>query len=55
MYYYSPGNRIEGRYLVADVKKGGMGVVYICHDELDDMPIALKTFQFESIQNWRSI
>jgi len=55
MYYYSSGNRIEGRYLVSDVKKGGMGIVYICHDELYDMPIALKTFQFESTQNWKFI
>lgn len=42
---YKKGDRIGGRYLVHDVKMDGMGEVYLCLDEQDMLPYALKTFQ----------
>ena len=45
------GYKIEDRYEIIDIKKGGMGIVYIAHDhEWDknhnwDKNIAIKTFQ----------
>src|SRR5882724_5462656 len=43
--HYSKGQRIGGRYLVHKALIGGMGEVYLCFDERERMPIALKTFQ----------
>lgn len=45
---YKIGEKIGERYVVHDVKMGGMGVVYLCYDQKDLMPIALKTLQFKS-------
>lgn len=42
---YKPGDKIGGRYIVHDVKMGGMGIVFICFDKSNKMPRALKTFQ----------
>jgi tetratricopeptide (TPR) repeat protein len=39
------GDKIGGRYEVHDLKKGGMGVVYLCYDHESRKPIVLKTFQ----------
>jgi len=50
MNCFSVGEYIVGRYLVKQVNKGGMFVVYFCHDELFDRPIAIKTFKFKSPQ-----
>jgi tetratricopeptide (TPR) repeat protein len=38
------GDRIGGRYEVHDLKKGGMGIVYLCYDHESQKPIVLKTF-----------
>ena len=38
-------DRIGGRYQVHDLKKGGMGIVYLCYDHESQKPIVLKTFQ----------
>ncbi len=42
---YNPGDRIGGRYRVHKALMGGMGGVYLCLDEEDKLPFALKTFQ----------
>lgn len=43
--YYLPDDLIDNRYLVEDVKRGSMGIVYLCVDQKTSRPIALKTFQ----------
>ncbi len=42
---YQPGDHIGGRYQVHDIKMGGMGEVYLCLDQEEMHPYALKTFQ----------
>ncbi|MBK9124430.1 MAG: tetratricopeptide repeat protein [Chloroflexi bacterium] len=42
---YSKGQRIGGYFLVHEALMGGMGEVYLCLDERQDVPVALKTFQ----------
>ena len=39
------GDKIENRYEVHDIKKGGFGIVYICYDHESKRPVAIKTFQ----------
>ncbi len=39
------GDKIENRYEIHQILKGGMGVVYICYDHEYGNPRALKTFQ----------
>lgn len=45
------GDRIEGRYEVQDIKKGGMGVVYLCYDHEFKSPVAVKTLQDQYLSN----
>lgn len=46
MNVYSPGIVIEDRYEVAGRPLlGGMGIVYLCYDQKEQRPVALKTFQ----------
>lgn len=45
---YSKGQRIDGRFLVHQALMGGMGEVYLCLDEQENLPLALKTFQGSS-------
>jgi tetratricopeptide (TPR) repeat protein len=42
---WSKGDLIAGRYQVHEVHEGGMGVVYLCYDQLVREPIAIKTYQ----------
>lgn len=49
------GYKIRGRYLIQDIKRGGMGVVYICYDEFAQKYLALKTFQLSSPQDLKLI
>ena len=48
MKIYPPGALIASRYEVAShPMMGGMGIVYICLDRVEDRPVALKTFKPE--------
>ena len=45
-------NTVAGHYKVVDKKSGGMGVLYICLDMLqDDFPVALKTYKPEFLSD----
>jgi len=42
---WNKGYKILNRYEIVDIKKGGMGIVYIAHDNEWDLIFAIKTFQ----------
>ncbi len=52
---FNIGDRIDDRYEVADVRRGGMGVVYLCYDHEQRAPLALKTFQARFLENDRAV
>lgn len=52
---YEIGQIIDGRYEVADVRRGGMGVVYLCYDRETHEPVALKSFQSKFLENQRAV
>ncbi len=52
---FAPGDWIEGRYEVSDVKRGGMGVVYLGYDRDKKEPVAIKTFQSRFLDNERAV
>lgn len=39
------GDKIEDRYEIHDIKRGGFGIVYLCYDHEFKEPVAIKTFQ----------
>lgn len=51
---------IAGRYKIFQIKKGGMGIVYLCHDNKACEPVAIKTYiereedYRETIERFRS-
>lgn len=48
------GKVTHKRFEVIDIKRGGMGVVYLCLDrEKGGAPIAVKTFQDRYLNSWR--
>jgi tetratricopeptide (TPR) repeat protein len=49
------GDKIEGRYEIHDIKRGGMGIVFLCYDHEEKMPIAIKTFQDKYLMDKESI
>lgn len=52
---FKVGERIMDRFEVAEVKYGGMGVVYLCYDHDDREPVALKSFQTRYLDNPRAL
>ena len=52
------GDKIENRYQIHDIKGGegesGFGIVYICYDPQDKVPLALKTFQAKFLSSQKS-
>ncbi len=52
---FKQGDTIESRYEVADVRRGGMGVVYLCYDHDQREPVAIKTFQSRFLNNERAV
>jgi len=49
------GEKIEGRYEIHDIKKGGMGIVFLCYDHESKSPVAIKTFQDKYLTDKDSI
>jgi tetratricopeptide (TPR) repeat protein len=45
------GYSIKDRYQIHAVKKGGMGIVFLCYDVVDKQPVAIKTFQDKFIMD----
>jgi len=54
MDFFPPGELIESRYLVHDVGKSGTSVLYFCHDELFDTPVAIKTPRYDSAEQLKN-
>ncbi|MEO0561853.1 MAG: hypothetical protein AAF125_07060, partial [Chloroflexota bacterium] len=52
---FEVGDKIEDRYDVVDVKRGGMGIVYLCYDHQERTPVAIKSFQSRFLKNERAV
>ncbi|CAG1769658.1 hypothetical protein BAC2_00486, partial [uncultured bacterium] len=52
---FEVGQLIDSRFEVADVRRGGMGVVYLCYDHEQREPVALKSFQARFLENDRAV
>jgi tetratricopeptide (TPR) repeat protein len=52
---FGVGDHIEGRYEVVDIRRGGMGIVYLCYDRDQREPVAIKTFQARFLNNERAV
>jgi len=52
---FNVGDLMDNRYEVADVRRGGMGVVYLCYDREQREPVAIKSFQSKFLDNERAI
>ncbi|MEO0247752.1 MAG: serine/threonine-protein kinase [candidate division WOR-3 bacterium] len=53
--HWKVGDKIENRYEIFKIKKGGMGIVFLCYDHEDKTPIAIKTFQDKFLMDNQSI
>ncbi|MFB3785479.1 MAG: protein kinase [bacterium] len=51
---YHVGDRIGGRYLIEDIRRGNMGIVYLGSDLATSQPIALKTFETRYLDSQRN-
>lgn len=52
---YEPGALIAGHYEVVDVRRGGMGIVFLCYDHTEREPVALKSFQARLLESPRAV
>lgn len=52
---FAPGERMDGRYEVEDIKVGGMGIVYLCYDHEAREAVAIKCFQRRFLENERAV
>jgi len=52
---FDVGDVIEDRYEVAEVRIGGMGVVYLCYDHNQRGPVAIKSFQRRFLDNEKAV
>lgn len=52
---YKIGDRITGRYEIHDIKRGGMGIVFLCYDHEFKDAVAIKTFQDKYLTSKESI
>jgi len=52
---FAPGDWLRDIYEVNDVKRGGMGVVYLGYDHAHREPVAIKTFQSRFLDNERAV
>jgi len=52
---YERGAMIHDRYEVIDIRRGGMGVVFLCYDHTDREPVALKSFQARLLESPRAV
>ncbi len=48
---WNKGRVINDRYEIFDIKKGGMGVVFICYDIVEKTMVVLKTFRNQYLAN----
>lgn len=49
------GDKILDRYQIQFIKKGGMGIVFLCYDHVGKVPIAIKTFQDKFLKDTTSV
>lgn len=52
---YGPGALIGDRYEVSGIRRGGMGIVFLCYDRQEHEPVALKSFQAHLLDNPRAV
>lgn len=52
---FNQGDTLDDRYEVVDVRRGGMGVVYLCYDKEQKEPVAIKSFQGRFLENDKAI
>lgn len=52
---YEENDIIEDRFEVSEVKRGGMGIVYLCYDRDERDPVAIKTFQSKFLRNEKAV
>ena len=52
---FDVGVHIEDRYEVIDIRRGGMGIVYLCYDHDQREPVAIKSFQSRFLNNERAV
>lgn len=48
---WETGRIINQRYEIFDIKKGGMGLVFICYDKVEREMVVLKTFRDKFLSN----